>query len=103
MTKEQLIKQCKYYKGEEECPFAASSNKALWWHGEKTLSDNVSDDKSFFHRLKGLLKEAIVSGDCTGVLTDKSIPIEKRAIILYLDLWHGKNFPYDDLDVINLY
>ena len=30
MTKEELIKQCKYYKGEETCPYEDGSNGALW-------------------------------------------------------------------------
>lgn len=103
MTRDELIKQCRYYKGEEECPFDRGSIDALWWSGEKSLSDNVSDDKSFFQRLKDSLEDALTSGDCDGVLIDSSIPFEKRAIIFYLDLWHGKNFPYDNLDIINQY
>lgn len=42
-----LLKQCKYYKGEKECPFPgdytyeslASSPKAYWWHAEKEAVD----------------------------------------------------------------
>ena len=37
MTKEELIKQCKYYNGEKECPYEDGSNGALWWNGEKCL------------------------------------------------------------------
>ena len=103
MTQNELIKQCRYYKGEAECPFDESSVEALWWSGEKSLADNVFGDKNFFQRLKESLEEAIVSDECTGVLIDSSIPIEKRTIIFYLDLWHGRNFPYDDLDIINQY
>ena len=103
MTRDELIKQCRYYKGEEECPFDGSSIEALWWSGEKLLSDNVSCDKNFFQRLKQSLEEAIASDDCTGVLIDNSISLEKRTIIFYLDLWHGMNFPYDDRDVIYQY
>ena len=103
MTREELIKLCRYYKGEEENPFDGGSIDALWWSGEKMLADNVSDDKSFFQRLKDSLEDAIASEECFGVLVDSSIPIDKRAIIFYLDLWHGKHFPYDDLDIINQY
>lgn len=103
MTREELIKLCRYYKGEEENPFDGGSIDALWWSGEKMLADNVSDDKSFFQRLKDSLEDAIASKECFGVLVDSSIPIDKRAIIFYLDLWHGKHFPYDDLDIINQY
>jgi len=103
MTREELIKQCRYYKGEDKNPFEVNSNASLWWDGEKMLVDNVSDDKSFFQRLKDDLEDSIKAGDLEGVYTDSSIPIEKRAIILYLDLWHGKWFPYDDPEIINRY
>lgn len=103
MTKEELIKQCKYYTGEEECPYEDGSNEALWWNGEKCLLDSVSCDENFFYRLVGSYKEALASGDCSGALVDQSFPFEKRVILFYLDLWHGKNFPYDSLDVINQY
>ena len=103
MTRDELIKQCRYYKGEEECPFDGSSIEALWWSGEKLLSDNVSCDERFFKRLKDSFEEELAAGDLEGVYVDSSIPLEKRVIMLYLDLWHGKFFPYDDFDIINQY
>lgn len=103
MTREELIKQCRYYKGEEECPFERGSINALWWAGERSLSESVSSDESFFQRLKDSLEDAIASGECFGALIDSSIPLDKRIIIFYLDLWHGKHFPYDNLDIINQY
>ena len=103
MTRDELIKQCRYYKGEEECPFDGGSIDSVRWGGEKILADNVSCDERFFQRLKDSLEDALTSGDCDGVLIDSTIPLEKRAIIFYLDLWHGKNFPYDDFDITNQY
>lgn len=103
MTREELIKLFRYYKGEEECPFERNSNAALWWGGEKMLADNVSCDERFFQRLKDSFEEDLAAGDLEGVYVDSSIPLEKRVIMLYLDLWHGKFFPYDDFDIINQY
>ena len=100
MTTTQLISTFKYYKGEAECPFEVNSNGDLWWHGEKQLFENCLSDASFFNRLVDTLNEAISDGSCSGVLVDETEPIERRAIIFYLDLWHGKNFPYDNLDII---
>ena len=90
MTLDELIKQCRYYKGEEECPFDRGSIDALWWGGEKMLADNVSCDERFFQRLKDSFEEEMAAGDLDGVYVDSSIPLEKREIIFYLDLWHGK-------------
>lgn len=103
MTRDELIKQCRYYKGEEECPFDRGSIDSRLWGGEKMLADNVSCDERFFQRLKDSLEDALTSGDCSGVLIDSSIPLEKRAIIFYLDLWYSKHFPYDNLDIIRQY
>ena len=103
MTRDELIKQCRYYKGEEECTFDRGSIDALWWGGEKMLADNVSCDERFFQRLKDSFEEDLAAGDLDGGYVDSSIPLEKRVIIFYLDLWHGKNFPYDDLDIIRQY
>lgn len=103
MTRDELIKQCRYYKVEEECPFDRGSIDALWWGGEKMLVDNVSCDERFFQRLKDSFEEELAAGDLDGVYVDSSIPLEKRAIIFYLDLWHSKHFPYDDFDVIDQY
>ena len=80
MTREELIKQCRYYKGEEKCPFERNSNADLWWGGEKMFVDYASDDESFFQGLKDSFEDALASGHCNGVLVDSSIPIEKRAV-----------------------
>ena len=77
MTRDELIKLCRYYKGEDENPFDGGSIDALWWSGEKMLADNVSRDERFFQRMKDSLEEGLAAGDCDGVLIDSSIPIEK--------------------------
>ena len=103
MTRDELIKQCRYYKGEEECPFDGGSIDSRLWGGEKMLADNVSCDERFFQRLKDSFEEELAAGDLDRVYVDSSIPLEKRAIIFYLDLWYSKHFPYDDFDVIDQY
>ena len=36
MTRNELIKQCRYYKGEEECPFdGVDQDKSLFWSYEQ--------------------------------------------------------------------
>ncbi len=103
MTTKQLQCLFKYYNNEEQCPYEANSNEQLWWNGEKALLERYQQDSSFWERIIVSLKEAIMDGKCTGILTDTSLPIEQRAIVFYLDLWHGKNYPYDDLDLIYKY
>ena len=103
MTLDDLVALFKYYKKEDTCPFERNSVQALWWSGEKTLYEKVSYDDSFFDRLSSSLTKCLAEGHCSGKLIDDSISFNERAVIFYLDLWHGKNFPYDDLDLINEY
>ena len=103
MDSASLLKHFKYYKGEENSPYGQNSTENLWWSGEKHIYENVLDDVEFFERITHDYQDALENGYCKGVLTDKTIPEIKRVIMFYLDLWHGKWFPYDNLDVIFTY
>lgn len=95
----------KYFNGEDENPFTAGSDSALWWNGEKSFHTAITgpDGDSFILRLRSAYDDALLRGGVNGVLADKTIPKELRMIIFYLDLWHGKWFPYDNLDRILTY
>lgn len=103
MEKTDILKYCKFYHGEKENPYDKKTTNAMWWDGERLLCDNSSVDPDFFNRIIMSLKRCIKEKGCSGTLIDEQIPIEKRAIIYYLDLWHGRSFPYDSLDVIYTY
>jgi len=94
---------CKYYHGEDSPPHNADKNYKLWWGGEKLFVANYTDDEEFFTRIKESFAEADKGGHLSGPLIDASIPLDKRILIFYLDLWHGKWFPYDSYDEISNY
>lgn len=101
MNVTQILPFLKYFKGEERNPFIRiSPNSALWWDGEKSLVDALAENPSFWGVLINSFNEAVANGDCSGVLIDETIAYEKRLIIFYLDLWHGRYFPYDTKDAI---
>lgn len=100
MTPKELLSYYKFFKGEKSNPYAPNSLPFKWWEGEKMLFEHNADDKSFWERIVGSLKKAIKERLANYPLTDESISIEQRAIYYYLDLWNGKNFPYDSLDDI---
>lgn len=104
MTPEKLLTLFKYYHGEDKCPdeYIGTSSR-LWWGGEKMIYDETKSSPDFFPYLKNELIDAIEKGHCLGPLLDESISLDQRAIMFYLDLWHGKWFPYDDKDVIFTY
>lgn len=103
MKKDSLLALFKYYKGEGANPNKANTDAALWWEGEKTFATKCVNDGGFFDRVKGLLQEAINNKEVNGTLADSSVDINKRTIIYFLDLWHGKWYPYDNLDRIFTY
>lgn len=104
MTPDKLLTLFKYYHGEDECPFERTSTDAMWWAGEQMIYNQTREQPDyFFPHFKELLKEAIKDGHCRGALIDESLSLDQRTIIFYLDLWHGKWFPYDDFDVIFTY
>ncbi len=102
MTEQELLRQFKYYNGENEPPKEFDDNKRLWWGGEKTLLEKCRDS-SFWNRLKSSFKEAEKANALSGILIDSSVPEIKRIIIYFLDLWHGRFFPYNSLNEINKY
>ena len=103
MTPEKLLTLFKYFHGEEECPFEQRSNESMWWFGEKMIYDQTKTIPDFFDNFRNKLIICISEGGCSGRLVDDSLSLDHRTIIFYLDLWHGKWFPYDDWSVIDTY
>ena len=103
MIPKALLTLFKYFHGEEESPFKPRSNEDMWWFGEKMIYDQTKDDPDFFNKFRHNLEDALEQGHCRGRLVDDSLSLDQRTIIYYLDLWHGKWFPYDDWGVIDTY
>ena len=102
ITKEDIFKAFKYYKGEKDNPFIDEGDSAMWWSGEKLMYE-ACEHQEFIDDWCEMYKEGLKNNDFSGPLLDKSISIPQKLIILYLDLWHGKWFPYEDLDIIKSY
>ena len=101
MTTEDLIKYCKYYKGEEESPFGDNNtNKSLFWFLEKQFVNNCSMHWSFFKGWEESAKDYIQEHpNEENVLTDTSVSIYTKAIILYCEAMLEKWMPYQ-VDII---
>lgn len=46
MEKDDLIKSCRYYKGEEACPFQEQNKSMLWFYERAWVYDTLNDSKS---------------------------------------------------------
>ena len=95
----------KYYNLEKQNPFEEKDeNAAMWRSGEKLFYDNISDDcEAFIDRLREWFDDSKAANELSGIYLDPSISERDHLLVFYLDLWHGKWFPYDDFDVINQY
>lgn len=95
----------KYFNGEEENPYKDDGNASLWWDGEKSFYEKLTapGGDSFIERLRDNYDAAFLRGGVSGLLADESVPKETRLLVSYLDLWHGKWYPFDDLDEILKY
>lgn len=93
----------KYYRGEKEPPSMFNSMQKKCWFGERQFMEEVSNDSNFLIRWKELYQKELKAGHLNGKLIDTGIEEVQRLIIFYLDLWHGKWFPYDNFDLINEY
>ena len=102
MTDKELLKHLKYYKGEQVPPKHYGNNEMMWWSGEKLLFEKCYDP-SFWDTLRQSFLDAEKSNSLSGTLANSSIPESRRIIIFFLDIWHGRFFPYDSLDAINKY
>lgn len=97
---------CKYYHGEQRNPFEKKNeNAAMWWSGEKLFYESISgeDGDRFIKRITRDYEDALSHNSLKGRLLDQSISKKDRVLLFYLDLWHGKWFPYDNLDKIRNY
>ena len=96
-----ILSLFKYFRGEEKCPFPEwMSDSAMWWAGECLFYEMISNNNGTWDKFKNDLNEGIEKGYITGLLADESISIEQRLIVSFMDLWHGKWFPYDNWDKI---
>lgn len=99
-----LLEHFKYFKNEKENPFKENNKTAaMWWDGEKILFDKVEKNSDYWETCKSSYKKAFDNGKCFGKLMDTNISEERRVIMFFLDIWHGKWFPFDNLDAIQSY
>lgn len=49
MTKEELIKQCRYYKGEETCP--EETNATMWFYERHWAENELQNEGAFDHEI----------------------------------------------------
>ena len=93
MTIEQAIQLCKYYKGEDKCPFNPEEKDAcFWWHGEQMFCDNLKRDPDFYQRCHDMAM--LDPNDWPAPLNDPNIEEPKRVLMSYLELLHSKWLPY---------
>ena len=92
MNREEALNLCKYYKGEETNPFDHKKEyaKSIFWDAEQMYVVNCTHDDDFHERMKKSLLDALSKNQLRGTLVDESVSLDKRALILYIDLLHAR-------------
>ena len=93
MTKQELYKIFRYYKGEKECPKNyIGTPKENFWYGEKTFSETanvehwVEAGKQIKSNLAGMKR----------YFANKYTPIE-FGIIVFIETQYSSHDPYDNM------
>ncbi len=89
MTREELQKYCKYYKGEEECPFEHDSPKGRYWFFEKAYLQyfDFKGVSSWEDRAKAFMEK---HPNENTILNRKDIGIHTKGIIMFMIAMYSK-------------
>ena len=94
MAKEDLIKKCRYYKGQKECPANAPT---LFWNYERIWVEytlKAEDENSFEARELKLMLKRYKDVHLENIQADDGVPITLKAFLFnrYEHWTDGKNF-----------
>ncbi len=96
MTRKELIGYCRYYKGEEKCPYERFSNKETFWEIESMYVDLGIHDETWRESME--TKVAKYGDKLTeekNIFTDDSVDIHTKGIAVYVFDMLAKWMPYD--------
>ena len=75
-----LLKYCKYYNGEDECPFKDGINRYFWQ--EESLFCSLSSTSRFTNE-EYIAFMSECAPEIRHITEDKNIPIQTRAIVAF--------------------
>ena len=94
----------KYYKGEAENPFSKvfAYEKWLFWEGEKFYHDEMTRSDNFHKDRVSHYRDWLKShpDEKRGIMGDPKVSEDIKAMVLFIDAWHQKWFPYENGAVI---
>jgi hypothetical protein len=96
-TREKLLRQCRYYKGERRCPFE-SAQHALFWRVEQMYVDAFSVQGSRFETLLTEAMKTYLHYGLQDFEAKDGVPMPIKALILNR---HLKYMEREDTETIN--
>lgn len=90
MNKQELIKQCRYYKGEDKCPYAYADPRFTAWRIER-IWVGAFDRDSY---VDSCIDDYVRRGMGSYRMTD-SVPLSLKAVLM------NRFFHYADREVID--
>ncbi len=96
MTREGLIGYCRYYKGEDECPFENSTNEGFFWLVEKKYVQRaVEVGIDEYCKYREGKAQAYIDTHPTGknIYTSTDVSIHTKGIATYVEDMSAKWLP----------
>ncbi|MCD8303049.1 MAG: hypothetical protein LUC44_08560 [Prevotellaceae bacterium] len=90
MTRNELLKYCRYYKGEEDCPFKEGDVRGFFWFTERMYFRNAVTCElgidRFLETRKNRVRHYIdTHPDETNIYTDPNVSIHTKAFASYVE------------------
>lgn len=94
--REDIINNCKYYKGQHQSPYKQSSNEDVFWECERQYVNNAVHSEAFRQEWASEAEYYIhTHPNEKNALTSKETSVETKGIILYIESMLTKWMPYD--------
>ncbi len=93
MTREELIGYCRYYKGEDGCPFEKGPQTVFWKWEKMYVQANAGRDEPNGWE-EGVKRYCRNHPKAENIYTDKSVSIHTRGIAYFIEQMSAKWMPY---------
>ena len=90
MNKKELLKHCKYYKGENECPYPQDDGRSIWWKIESygVEAGDEMDGKTLSSTMVNYIRERVWQSD-SGWNTTWNEAIKRAQSLYDIGKWNA--------------
>ncbi len=91
-----ILEYCRYYKGEDACPFVTGSNQGVFWDIERQYVENAAQSDDWCGTWENYARRRISAHPKRkSILTSEDTAIQTKGIAMYILEMLAKWMPYD--------